>query len=184
MIRVRDVIFFAVAASGWSAMVSAEPTDPMDVDQPASSECATATPLPPALAGWTAPRVALPAAHKPGKANKAKLELGRAAAVTLAQTPSVRYAVLPSRPGGSVSYGGLLTFEVPERGAYRIAQDGRSWVDVIKDGKPLASSAHGHGPDCSGIAKMVDFELNPGRHLLQISANGTQALTIMVSRLP
>lgn len=184
MIRVRAIIFFAVAASGWPVVASAQPGDPRDMDQPDAAECSAPASLPPDLAGWSAPRVSVTAAIRPGKADKARLEPGSAAVVTLVQTPSVRYAVPPSKPGGSVSFGGQLSFDVPESGTYRVAQDGRSWIDVIEEGKPVASSAHGHGPACSGIAKMVDFGLKPGRHLLQISANGTQALTVMVSSLP
>jgi hypothetical protein len=37
---------------------------------------------------------------------------------------------------------------------------------------------HGHGPDCSGIRKIVWFDLPAGRHIIQIA--GSQARTIKV----
>ena len=34
-----------------------------------------------------------------------------------------------------------------------------AWIDVVKDGAQVASSAHGHGPACSTLRKQVAFEL-------------------------
>ncbi len=59
-----------------------------------------------------------------------------------------------------------------------------AWIDILKGGKAVASTAHGHGPDCTGIRKMVDFPLTPGRYTLQIAANGEAALPLLVARLP
>jgi hypothetical protein len=50
---------------------------------------------------------------------------------------------------------------------------------VGKDGAGVISSAHGHGPDCTGIRKMVDFALTPGRYTVQISANAAPQITVM-----
>lgn len=30
------------------------------------------------------------------------------------------------------------------------------------------AAAHGHGPACSGIRKMVEYDVTPGRYLVQI----------------
>lgn len=48
---------------------------------------------------------------------------------------------------------------------------------------PVTSVAHGHGPACSTIRKTVDFDLKPGRYLLQVARSRTEAIRIMVSRL-
>lgn len=90
----------------------------------------------------------------------------------------------PEKPGGTVSHGGVLRFTVAEEGVWRIALSSGAWVDVVKDGKASTSVAHGRGPDCSGIRKMVDYRLSPGTYLLQIAANGFDTLTVMVARLP
>lgn len=186
MIGVRSLIFVVAAAAGCTATAWAQPTEPVKMAEHVHGQAACAAPaeLSPALAGWNASAKAVTAVGKPGQAGKAVIASGEAVAVTLLRTPSVRFAVAPSKPGGSVSFGGMLAFDVAEEGTYRVAQDARSWVDVIEGGKVAESVAHGHGPECSGIAKMVDFKLSPGRHILQVSANGAQTLKVMVARLP
>jgi hypothetical protein len=109
----------------------------------------------------------------------AALTLGAASQVALAPTPDVHYALRPEKPGGSVSYGGLLALDVASAGTYRIALGSAAWLDVIGKNGPLRSTAHGHGPDCTSIRKMVDFALTPGRYIVQISANGAPSLTVL-----
>ncbi|MDE8652906.1 homogentisate 1,2-dioxygenase [Novosphingobium album (ex Liu et al. 2023)] len=184
MIRFRAAIVLASAAWLGGGPVAAMAAEPAMTPEPDGAACTAPAPPPAPMEGWAGRHVALTAATRPDAAGKALLTLGQAADATLAQTPRVRYAVEPAKPGGSVSYGGLFAFDVPEAGTYRVAQDGRSWVDVIEGGKALGSVAHGHGPACSGIAKMVDYTLQPGRHIVQIAAQGEPALTIMVTRLP
>lgn len=146
-----------------------------------ATACTVLAAIPADLAGWGASHRPLKAAAKAGRVGKAVMMQGTAVEVTLMPTPKVTYPIEPGKPGGSVSYGGLLAFDVAQAGRYRVAQSGRSWVDVIVDGKAATSVAHGHGPDCSGIAKMVEYDLPAGRHLLQIAANGEPALTVMVT---
>ncbi|XJJ62366.1 homogentisate 1,2-dioxygenase [Novosphingobium sp. BL-8H] len=142
-----------------------------------------ATPVaPPAeLAGWNA-RAALSAGADARTA--ARLELGKAVDGGLHPTPQVRFALRPEKPGGSVSFGGIYAFSVKDAGKYRVALGSAAWIDVVKDGAAVTSIAHGHGPDCSGIRKMVDFSLEPGEYLLQISANPEAKLPLLVTRLP
>lgn len=73
----------------------------------------------------------------------------------------------PAPPGRVVS----LLFSVDKPGRYRLALDQKGWIDVraIGGGAPLASVGHGHGPECSGIAKFVTFELQPGSYSLDLS---------------
>jgi len=150
---------------------------------PAAQSCpATPDALPAALAGWAAP-VAMAAATS-GDAAEATLTLGQAADLALSPTPQISYPVRPERPGGSVSHGGIVRFVVEQAGVYRVAIDSAAWIDVIAQGQRLESVAHGHGPDCSGIRKMVDFRLEPGTYLLAIAGNGTPGLRAMVASVP
>ena len=82
------------------------------------------------------------------------------------------------------SHGGLVGFSVTEAGTYRVALGSGAWIDVVRGGKAAASTAHGHGPACSGVRKTVDFPLTPGRYILQIAGNGTPSIAVMVTRLP
>ena len=142
-----------------------------------------ASTLPTELAGWAARRP-LPAATQASRVRGAALVIGQGVNATLAPTPNVRYVVRPEKPGGSVSFGGLFAFTVQQAGTYRVALGSGAWIDVLKNGKAVTSTAHGHGPDCTGIRKMVDFPLTPGRYTLQIAANGEAALPLLVARLP
>ena len=53
-----------------------------------------------------------------------------------------------------------------KRGTYGIALGSPGWIDVyrIGDRTPLTSVKHGHGPDCSGIRKIVRFALTKGEY--------------------
>jgi hypothetical protein len=78
----------------------------------------------------------------------------------------------------------MYSFKVERAGTYRIALASAAWIDVLRGKTAVESSSHGHGPDCSGIRKMVDFPLQPGRYVIQIAANGAQVLPFMILRLP
>ena len=149
---------------------------------PGSTGCPTSpTPGPDAFAGWTAPSPLAAAADRQGLIHSG-LELGRSADVTLMPTPQVEYVLRPEKPGGSVSYGGLLGLVVSEGGTYRIALSSAAWIDVVRDGKAVVSSAHGPGPACSSARKVVDFALDRGRYVLQVSANGAPTIRVMQIR--
>lgn len=136
-----------------------------------------------ALAPWTTPEP-LKAASEAARLPEATLTAGQAARLTLPRTPEVRYPLRPEKPGGSVSYGGLVGLTITEPGTFRVALDSAAWIDMVKDGEAVASIRHGHGPDCTGIRKMVDFPLQPGSYTLQIAANGAPELRLLVARLP
>lgn len=95
----------------------------------------------------------------------------------------MRYVVPPEKPGKPATHGGLASFTVATPGTYRVALGAGAWVDVVRDGKAVASVAHGHGPACSTIRKMVDFRLTPGRYLLQIAGNADPVIPVMVAAL-
>jgi len=104
--------------------------------------------------------------------------------VTLLQTPQVKYPLRPEKPGGSVSYGGLIGIAIEEAATYRVGLSSGAWIDVVRDGTTVTSVKHGHGPDCTGIRKMVDFPLEPGHYTLQIAANGAPRISMILARLP
>ncbi|MFC0684566.1 homogentisate 1,2-dioxygenase [Novosphingobium clariflavum] len=146
---------------------------------------AVPAPLPGELAAWNR-RVPLAAAQDPAAA--ALLAPGVAIDAALIPSPQVRYALAPKKPGASASFGGLYRFSVATAGHYRVALGAAAWIDVIPapaaSAASLPSIAHGHGPDCSGIRKMVDFALEPGDYLLQIAASPDATLPLLVTPLP
>ena len=169
----------ALSALGIAA-VAAGPTEAQEAAPPA---CATPVAPTGELAPWTTP-FQLQAAGSEASISSASPPIGRAARLTLLPTPEVRYPLRPEKPSGSVSHGGLVRIDIREAGAYRVALDSAAWIDVVRDEQAARSTAHGHGPNCTGIRKMVDYSLTPGPYILQISANGQPEMTVLLARLP
>ena len=112
------------------------------------------------------------------------LPLGARAEVTLSDDAGVRYVVKPEKPAAPGTKGGLLSFKVTRAGTYRVALGTAAWIDLLAGTRPVASVAHDHGPTCSGIRKMVDFELAPGAYVLQVSGSGVGTTGVLVTPLP
>lgn len=127
---------------------------------------------PPELAAWSNPVSA-----KPGD----KLAIGVATTVALTSTP--HFDPAPAKPSAAGSMGQRIDFSIVTAATYRVALGAPAWIDVIGNGKPIASTAHAHGERCTGIAKMVDFALTPGRYSLQLSGAKQQRMTVLVARL-
>lgn len=132
------------------------------------------------LAPWTTPIALDSSASQPGAALKA----GQAARVKLHPQADVRFAAEPGRQATSPAYAGLLQVEIPEPGDWRVALGTNGWVDVLVNRKAVESFDYGHGPECTGVHKMVDFTLPAGRHIVQIAANPTEETTVLVVPLP
>ncbi|MGF7149198.1 hypothetical protein FHS96_002840 [Sphingomonas zeicaulis] len=160
--------------SGMMLMAAAMPVAASAQKTPAAPEAAAPAcsakpaPLPDDLIGWTAPATDramtkyYPDAH---------LLRGLATRVSLYPVEKVAFLVKPAKPVAPGTHGGLMAIRVERAGRLKVALDGRAWVDLVVGPKrwaPVASAAHGHGPDCSGIAKIVEFDVVPGRYVLQI----------------
>jgi hypothetical protein len=112
------------------------------------------------------------------------LAVGRSAAVTLNSAAQVRFALAPEHAPAPGSYGAVVPVTIRRAGRYRVALGSSAWVDMVRGGRALASVAHGHAPDCTGIRKMVDYDLTPGRYAIQFSGDATPTLAVMLARLP
>ena len=146
--------------------------------KPAAACPATPAPLPAAYAGW--PTMAAVTAGADAD-TAARLTLGSGARVTLSPTPQLHYAAVMKHMGTPASFGGNLGFVVVAPGRYRVSLGAAAWIDVVQHAAAMPSVAHGHGPDCSGIRKIVEFDLAPGAYLLQIAGNEAPTLGVMVA---
>lgn len=172
-----------VNKAGWIGLAFAFLSAPLYGQSP-NADCNGAAPvLPPELAAWGKRSPLDAAADKNGLA-AASVHEGRAVGAALRPTGDVHYLTQPGKPGGPVSYGGMFRLTVGEAATYRVALDSAAWIDVVSGTKAVLSSAHGHGPKCSGIRKVVDFQLKPGRYVLQIAASGTPDLSFLIARVP
>lgn len=132
------------------------------------------------LAPWASP-APLNSANYVSQLPEAQLRPGQAVELGLHPVGAVKFPVAPGKPGGN---GGLAELEVSEAGTYRVALSTAAWIDVAQDGKALESTAHGHGEKCSGIRKIVEFALTPGRYVIAISANAGMQTQILVAKNP
>lgn len=174
---------YLASAAGLALLTLAVPSTAQQ-EGPAPHDCpAIPAPLPAELASWVA-RTPIAAGTQADQLDTATLAVGHAVDASLVHTPDVHYPLRPEQPGGSVAYGGLFAFTVAEAGTYRVALGSGAWIDVVKDGKAVESIAHGHGPDCSSVHKMVDFPLQPGSYTLQVAANGQAQMPLLVTRVP
>ena len=110
--------------------------------------------------------------------------MGLTDTLRLTPAPDVLFVELPAEPGGSVSCSSMMAFEAPKDGTYRVMLPNKTWIDVLQGTVPASSTHHQHGPDCSGIRKMVDFPLKSGTYTLQLAGSGQQDIPVMVSSVP
>lgn len=137
----------------------------------AAPSAAKRCPLPAALDAWTST-----------PAMTGSLVIGRTRSIPLDAAP--RHASPPTKAGGPEARGAAIVLDVPPAGTYRVALGGTAWIDLVRDGKPLASTAHAHGDACTGIAKTGDFTLVPGRYTVQLSGAKQPMVKVLVARLP
>lgn len=81
---------------------------------------------------------------------------------------------------GAVSHALLIT----EAGRYGVAADDKVWIDVVADSRAIVSVDHGHGPACSGIRKIVWFDLAVGNYQLTLSKAANVSVRLLVVRAP
>jgi hypothetical protein len=133
--------------------------------------------------GQTCPAepVALPAALKGWRELAAMPTLGHAFEVRGADPATVRGLTPDAVARGGLA--ALVPFEIRTQATYSVALSDGAWVDVVAGDKVMPSSSHRHGPACSGIHKIIDFRLQPGRYALHISAMTTPSVRVMITRV-
>jgi hypothetical protein len=149
----------------------------------AKESCAAPAPPPPEMAGWTSP-TDLTAARHPSELASAALVLGQAFTVRLSPVTDVEFRVPPEKADGPQVHGGMFGLKIVQAGTYRMVSDAGPWMDVFQGQTPVTSIAHGHGPACTGLGKYVDFPLQPGDYLVQISESLSPTTKLMVALEP
>lgn len=113
--------------------------------------------------------------------NAPVLAIGRGADLSLHPLAHVQPVAPWGKPPVADTSAGLAMFQLVRPGTYRIALGTPAWIDVVRAGQALPSLAHGHGPACSGIRKIVDFRLQPGRYVIQLSGGGAAVAPILIA---
>ena len=107
--------------------------------------------------------------------------IGKGTGLRLQPVEKVAFAPAPGRAPKAGTFGGVYQFNVAITGTYRIALEAGAWIDVVRDGASLESVAHTEGPACSGIRKIVDFTLTPGRYMLQLSGAKEAPMRVLIA---
>ncbi|UAK25999.1 hypothetical protein [Sphingomonas nostoxanthinifaciens] len=115
-----------------------------------------------------------------GKPAGDTLAPGKAATLALKPATEVTFEPKLARAPKPGSFGGFFAITVPAAGTYRFALSQGAWIDAVHRGDRLKSVAHGHGAACSGIAKIVAFELPAGRSYIQLSEAKAATIDVMV----
>lgn len=92
---------------------------------------------------------------------------------------SLRYGIASDRKPDVYKFGGMIPIDVKKPGRLVVALDAGAWIDLVRAGVVVKSVTHGHGPACSGIRKMVEYDVTQGRYLLQIVNAPTASIHAM-----
>jgi hypothetical protein len=116
--------------------------------------------------GWNTPT-----AH--GAARKMPLAfaltVGPATRLALLPASEVTPAISSDRKTKPDTMSGLAALDVPRAGKLDIALSTAAYVDLIRDGKALPSVGHRHADACTGIRKIVTFDVQPGRYIVELT---------------
>jgi len=147
---------------------------------PAAPSCPAAPVLPPELADWArnASSKTIYAYGDDLGADWSPLGPARTA-LPLHKFESLRYGIAPERKPDVYKFGGMIPIEFKKAGRLIVALDAGAWIDLVRDGAVVKSVTHGHGPACSGIRKMVEFDVTQGRYQLQIVNAPTASIHAM-----
>ena len=148
-------------------------------EKPAAA-CPAEPVLPPELAGWSrdASSKTIYAYGDDLGADWSPLGPARTA-LPLHKFESLRYGIASERKPDVYKFGGMIPIDVKKPGRLIVALDAGAWIDLVRDGAVVKSVTHGHGPACSGIRKMVEFDVTQGRYLLQIVNAPTASIHAM-----
>ena len=179
MARLQTCLFSALSIA---AAIGLAPV-PARAAEPTPAACATMDAhLPAALTAWPR-RTAVAAAANAAGIPQAPLAVGKPVGAQLRPAAEMTYLVAPERPGEPGTFGGMLDLTVLASGDYQVALGTDAWLDLVRDGALVASTAHAHGPDCSTIRKIVVFPLKPGHSVLEITGSGSPVVAVMVTRV-
>ena len=107
---------------------------------------------------------------------------GAGAALELQPNDAVPFVVAPGRPPKTEnSFGGVIVItNIPKAQAYQVTASGEGWIDVIQDGKAIASTGHSGRRDCPDVHKSVRFDLQPGAATIQVSGSPAKSINLAI----
>lgn len=124
-------------------------------------------------------------AGKGGDAGEVRIEPGIRYDLRLHPQGEVRLAARPAKPMlDDAATAGLLHFQVPEDGRYRVSITTGHWIDVVEAGEVVASLDFQGRRGCPLVHKIVEFELKAGRDLvLQFAGGSVDEAGVVITRV-
>lgn len=115
--------------------------------------------------------------------NATRIGLGKRYTLTLLPHSSVAFAATPEKDrGGEDRFSGLLSFEIPEDGLYRISASSGVWIDAVVNGTPIKSAGFEMQTKCTTVFKSVAFQLSGGNAtILQFNGNRDATVDIAIT---
>jgi hypothetical protein len=117
-------------------------------------------------AGWDKPVPHLAARKMP---MAFALKVGLATRLILLPASEVTLVASSDHKPKPDTTSGLAALDVPRAGKLDIALSTATYVDLVRDGKVLPSVGHRHADACTGIRKIVTFDVQPGRYVVELS---------------
>lgn len=120
----------------------------------------------PAPAGWDTP-----AKHLAARAPEMKFALatGTSNQIELRAAKDVKFAVASDRQPKPNTSAGLAALDVAKAGKLDVILSNRTFVDLVRDGKIVKSTGHASLATCPGFRKLVTFDVQPGRYVVQLT---------------
>jgi len=115
-----------------------------------------------------------------------RIELDTHYQVRLPAQSALTFAARPGKPMlDEDAYAGLLTFQVPGDGRYRVAITSGHWIDLV-EGEEIVRSLDFQGRRaCPLVHKIVEFELHAGRDLvLQFAGGNAAGVGVVITAAP
>ena len=133
---------------------------------------------------WAVAPVA--AIAKPKNDDLTALKLGARYDVALKPHGDVTFIAKPEQDRGSPTvFSGLAAFVVPQAGGYCVSASNGLWIDAVRNGTVIPSSAFEMQTKCDTIFKSVAYRFEAGdRIVLQLSGSRTESVGLLISRWP
>ena len=86
--------------------------------------------------------------------------------------------------GAGQGSAGLVRLQITAAGSYRISVGAQMWVDVVSGSMLIASSDFAGQHGCEAPHKIVQYDLQPGTFILQLSGAAADHVKMTVTRPP
>jgi hypothetical protein len=103
--------------------------------------------------------------------------------LTLTPQNQVTFPLAPGKKAlTDGAFAGVAQVRITTPGRYRVSLDGPFWIDVVANGKLLATTNFTGNHQCKSLRKLVEFELPAGQVLLQLSGAGQERVRVALTR--